>query len=101
MYDTYEVRTRTVKGFQYLCFHFCVRYIRGTHAYSKGITIFMFYFCVRYIRGTHAYSKGLQYLCFHFCVRYIRGVCFYTAVYMLAADGAVYDTPKRKSMVMR
>ena len=57
MYDTYEVRTRTV--------------------------------------------KGLQYLCFHFCVRYIRGVCFDTAVYMLAADGAVYDTPKKKSMVMR
>ena len=57
MYDTYEVRTRTV--------------------------------------------KGLQYLCFHFCVRYIRGVCFYTAVYMLAADGAVYDIPKKKGMVMR
>ena len=29
---------------RYLCFHFCVRYIRGTHAYSKGITIFMFLF---------------------------------------------------------
>ena len=57
MYDTYEVRTRTEKGFQYLCFYFCVRYIRG--------------------------------------------VCFDTAVYMLAADGAVYDTPKKKSMVMR
>ena len=78
MYDTYEVRTRTVKGLQHLCFYFCVRYIRGTHAY-----------------------EGLQYLCFHFCVRYIRGVCFYTAVYMLAADGAVHDTPKKKSMVMR
>ena len=24
---------------------------------------------------------------------------FYTAVYMLAADGAVFDTPKKKSMV--
>ena len=28
-------------------------------------------------------------------------VFVYTAVYMLAADGAVYDTPKKKSMVMR
>ena len=29
------------------------------------------------------------------------GMLLYTAVYMLAADGAVYDTPKKKSMVMR
>ena len=29
------------------------------------------------------------------------GMFVYTAVYMLAADGAVYDTPKKKSMVMR
>ena len=81
MYDTYEVRTRTVKALQYLCFYFCVRYILYEVRTRK--------------------VKGLQYLCFHFCVRYIRGVCFYTAVCMLAADGAVYDTPKKKSLVMR
>ena len=27
------------------------------------------------------------------------GMFVYTAVYMLAADGAVFDTPKKKSMV--
>ena len=77
MYDTYEVRTRRVKALQYLCFYF----VYDTYeARTRKV-------------------KGLQYLCFHFCVRYIRGVCFYTAVYMLAADGAVYDTHKKKSMV--
>ena len=89
VYDTYEVRTRTVKGLQYLCFHFCVRYIRGTHAYSKGILIFMFSFYYDTYDVRTRTVKGLQYLCLHFCVRYIGGVCFYTAVYKLAADGHV------------
>ena len=35
------IHTRYVRvqkrDFNILCFHFCVRYIRGTHAYSKGI----------------------------------------------------------------
>ena len=45
-------------------------------------------------------------LCFHFCVflffiympvEVVSPVCMvvYTAVYMLAADGAVFDTPKK------
>ena len=49
-------------------------------------------------------------LCFQFCVflfviytpmDVVCPVCMfvYTAVYMLAADGAVFDTPKKKSMV--
>ena len=77
MYDTYEVRTRTVKGLQYLCF-----FVYDTYEVRTRTAV-----------------KGLQYLCFHFCVPYIRGVCLYSSVH--AADGAVLDTPKKKSMVMR
>ena len=48
-------------------------------------------------------------LCFHFCIFLVvylhaHGGCVpcwyvYTAVYMLAADGAVFDTHDKKSMV--
>ena len=47
-----------------------------------------------------------SFLCFPFFFIYTPvevvspgGMFVYTAVYMLAADGAVFDTPEKKSMV--